>query len=48
MLSLVHLFNGEALSRMVVQMPEIEERRLAVAGELLSRLLSAAEPRLPG
>ena len=47
-LSLVHLFNGEALSRMVVQMPEIEERRLAVAGELLSRLLSAAEPRLPG
>jgi AcrR family transcriptional regulator len=47
-LSLVHLFNGEALSRMVVQMPEIEERRLAVASELLSRLLSAAEPRLPG
>jgi AcrR family transcriptional regulator len=47
-LSLVHLFNGEALSRMVVQMPEIEERRLAVAGALLSRLLSAAEPRLPG
>jgi AcrR family transcriptional regulator len=47
-LSLVHLFNGEALSRMVVQMPEIEERRLAVAGELLSRLLSAAEPRLSG
>ncbi len=47
-LSLVHLFNGEALSRMVVQVPEIEERRLAVAGELLSRLLSAAEPRLPG
>jgi AcrR family transcriptional regulator len=47
-LSLVHLFNGEALSRMVVQMPEIEERRLAAAGELLSRLLSAAERRLPG
>jgi AcrR family transcriptional regulator len=38
-MSLVHLFNGEALSRIVVQMPEIEDRRLALVGALMARLL---------
>jgi AcrR family transcriptional regulator len=47
-LSLVHLFNGEALSRGLARMPEVEERRLEVASDLLSRLLAAADPRLPG
>ena len=47
-LSLVHLFNGEALSRMVVQMPEIEERRLAIRRRTPVPPAVAAEPRLPG
>jgi hypothetical protein len=38
-MSLWHLFNGEALSRVVVQMPEVEDRRLAVVTALMSRLL---------
>jgi AcrR family transcriptional regulator len=43
-LSLVHLFNGEALSRAAVKMPEIEERRLALVTALVSRLLEG-KPR---
>jgi AcrR family transcriptional regulator len=43
-MSLVHLFNGEALSLMVVQMPEVEERRLALVSSLVARLLEAGGP----
>jgi AcrR family transcriptional regulator len=38
-MSLWHLFNGEALSRVVVQMPEVEDRRLAVVTALISNLM---------
>jgi len=43
-MSLVHLFNGEALSLIVVQMPEVEERRLALVSALIARLLETAGP----
>jgi AcrR family transcriptional regulator len=42
-LSLVHLFNGEAISHAVVEMPEVEARRLAVVSALVSRLLEAGD-----
>jgi AcrR family transcriptional regulator len=45
-MSLVHLFSGEALSRIVVQMPGIDDRRLAVVTALLSRLLESGNPGL--
>jgi AcrR family transcriptional regulator len=45
-MSLVHLFNGEALSRIVVQMPELEDRRLSLVSSLLTRLLQAGDPEL--
>ena len=47
-MSLIHLFNGEALSRAVVQMPEVEDRRLEVVSAALAQLLNAAKPGLPG
>jgi AcrR family transcriptional regulator len=47
-MSLVHLFNGEVLSRAVVQMPEVEDRRLEVVTAALAQLLAAAKPALPG
>jgi AcrR family transcriptional regulator len=43
-MSLVHLFNGEAMSLVVVQMPEVEERRLALVSSLVARLLEAGGP----
>jgi AcrR family transcriptional regulator len=42
-MSLVHLFNGEALSRNLVQMPEVEDRRLALVSGLLTRLLESGD-----
>jgi hypothetical protein len=42
-MSLVHLFN-EALGLVVVQMPEVEERRLALVSSLVARLLEAGGP----
>jgi AcrR family transcriptional regulator len=45
-MSLVHLFNGEALSRIAVQMPETEDRRLTLAAILFDRLLEAGDPGL--
>ncbi len=43
-MSLVHLFNSEALSLVVVQMPEVEDRRLALVSSLVARLLEAGGP----
>jgi AcrR family transcriptional regulator len=45
-MSLVHLFNGEALSRIVVQMPDTEDRRLALVSSLVTGLLEANDPGL--
>jgi AcrR family transcriptional regulator len=45
-MSLVHLFNGEALSRYVVEMPELEDRRLELVSSLVTRLLAARDPGL--
>jgi|HubBroStandDraft_1064217.scaffolds.fasta_scaffold470926_1 AcrR family transcriptional regulator len=43
-MSLVHLFNGEALSRILVPMPEVEDQRLALVSALVTRLLAADDP----